>query len=75
MLFFCALPHGQSAQTVAELYRLKNIRALIDLSNDHRLSDYSAYAGMENGHPHPEINDQAVYGLPEIHREALNARV
>ena len=68
---FCALPHGQSAVTVAELYALPNLRAIIDLSNDYRLTDYSGYAGMEEGHPRPDINAEAVYGLTEIHRKQI----
>ena len=70
---FCALPHGQSVSTVAALFALANVQVLIDLSNDHRLSDYTGYEGMGDGHPHPEINSQAVYGLTEIHRDQITS--
>lgn len=70
-VIFCALPHGQSATTVAQLFELPSKPTIIDLSNDFRLHDYSEYAGMEDGHPHPDINAQAVYGLTELHRERI----
>ena len=64
---FCALPHGQAAETVKDLMARPNLRVIVDLSNDHRLSDYSAYEGMAGAHPYPEIAAQAVYGLSEWH--------
>ena len=72
-LVFCALPHGQAAQTVKDLMVLPNLRLIIDLSNDHRLTDYSAYQGMKGRHPYPEIATQAVYGLSEWHGNAIKA--
>ena len=68
---FCALPHGQAAETVKALMALPTVRLIIDLSNDHRLADYSAYEGMAGAHPYPEIAAQAVFGLSEWHREAI----
>jgi N-acetyl-gamma-glutamyl-phosphate reductase len=67
----CALPHGQSALAVAEV--LARGRKVIDLSADFRLRDPAAYAEWYGGHPHPrpDLLDAAVYGLPELHREAL----
>ena len=64
-LVFCALPHGQSAHAVKNLMDQTDLRLIIDLSNDHRLHDYSGYDGLPQGHPYPEIAQQAVYGLSE----------
>ena len=64
-------PHGTAAQTVHDLMGQQNLRLIVDLSNDHRLADYSAYQGMAGQHPYPHIAAQAVYGLSEWHRPAL----
>jgi N-acetyl-gamma-glutamyl-phosphate/LysW-gamma-L-alpha-aminoadipyl-6-phosphate reductase len=69
---FLATPHGGSAPVVPELLATGGI--VIDLSADHRLKDpslYPQYYGRE--HPHPELLAQAVYGLPERHREELRS--
>jgi len=45
---------------------------VFDLSADHRLRnprEYPRYYRRE--HPHPELLSEAVYGLPELHRERL----
>ncbi|MBC8068586.1 MAG: N-acetyl-gamma-glutamyl-phosphate reductase, partial [Deltaproteobacteria bacterium] len=47
---------------------------VIDLSGDFRLRDAAAYQrfyGVE--HPHPEALGSFVYGLPELHGEAIRA--
>lgn len=69
----CALPHGQSAAAVAELVARE--RLVIDLSADFRLRDAGAYAEWygPHAHPHPHLLARAVYGLPELHREALRS--
>jgi LysW-gamma-L-alpha-aminoadipyl-6-phosphate/LysW-L-glutamyl-5-phosphate reductase len=67
---FLATPHGEAMGQVPEL--LATGGTVIDLSADHRLrrpTEYPRYYGRE--HPHPELLDEAVYGLPELHREAL----
>lgn len=67
---FLASPHGATMGTMPEL--LASGGVVFDLSADHRLRDPSAYPryyGRE--HPHPELLAEAVYGLPELHREAL----
>lgn len=71
---FCALPHGQSARAVAAL-RERGL-VVVDLSADFRLRDadvYAAWYGSEADpvHPSPALLADAVYGLPELHREAL----
>lgn len=71
LLFLC-LPHGRSAQDI-ERYRELAPR-VIDLSADFRLRSpelYTRWYGSE--HPAPEILSDAVYGLPELHREQLRS--
>jgi len=60
-----ALPHGQSAELIAEL--IGRDRSVIDLGSDFRLSDKDAYPKYyDRGHPCPELLDRAVYSLPEL---------
>ncbi len=67
-----ALPHRVSADKVPELIA-SGVR-IVDMSGDFRLTDARAYAryyGAE--HPHPELLGTFVYGLPELHRDAIRA--
>jgi N-acetyl-gamma-glutamyl-phosphate reductase len=67
---FLALPHGVAAEYASALLR-KNIKVL-DLSADFRLKSTAAYKEFyEHDHPAPELLKEAVYGLPEIHREKI----
>lgn len=67
---FTALPHGASAPIVAALR--KHDRIVIDQSADFRLRDLDAYSKWYGGrHPAPELVAQAVYGIPEIHRDRI----
>jgi N-acetyl-gamma-glutamyl-phosphate reductase len=69
---FLALPHGAAAAIVPEL--AAGGTAIIDLGPDFRLrsaTDYPRWYGFE--HPAPGLLDEAVYGLPELHRNALVA--
>jgi N-acetyl-gamma-glutamyl-phosphate/LysW-gamma-L-alpha-aminoadipyl-6-phosphate reductase len=69
ILFLC-LPHGTAAQEI-ERYRGLAPR-IIDLSADFRLRSpalYQRWYGAE--HPEPRLLSEAVYGLPELHREEL----
>jgi len=69
---FLALPHGAAAQRVPEL--LERGITVIDQGPDFRLrdpADYPRWYGFE--HPHPELLERAVYGLPELHRPELVA--
>ncbi len=68
-LAFTALPHAASAPTVAAL-RKAGVPVL-DLSADFRLHDPSVYREWYGEHAAPELLPAAVYGLPELHREAL----
>ena len=71
LLFLC-LPHGISSREI-ERYRQVAPR-IIDLSADFRLRSPSLYEQWY-GEPHaaPHLLAEAVYGLPELHREELPA--
>ncbi len=66
---FLALPHGESASCIRPL--LDAGLKVVDLSADCRLSDADVYAEWYGPHKDPELLPRAVYGLPEIHREAI----
>jgi N-acetyl-gamma-glutamyl-phosphate reductase len=69
---FLALPHKASMTVGADL-AARGVRVL-DLSADFRLKDAAAYPrwyGME--HLRPDLLAEAVYGLPELHAEAIAA--
>jgi N-acetyl-gamma-glutamyl-phosphate reductase len=68
-LAFAALPHSASAPMVRDLRKAG--LPVVDLSADFRLRDASTYAEWYGPHPAPELLGSAVYGLPELHREAL----
>ncbi|MCB9591915.1 MAG: N-acetyl-gamma-glutamyl-phosphate reductase [Sandaracinaceae bacterium] len=68
-LVFCALPHGASAPIVDSLRSAG--RVVFDLSADFRLDDADVYRQWYGEHGAPARFGQAVYGLPELHREAL----
>ncbi|WP_394838336.1 N-acetyl-gamma-glutamyl-phosphate reductase [Pendulispora rubella] len=67
------LPHKVSAQKMPEL--MESGARVVDLSGDFRLRDkdvYKRYYGAE--HPCPKLlAGTFVYGLPELHREAIRA--
>jgi N-acetyl-gamma-glutamyl-phosphate reductase len=64
-----AYPHAASAPVVAAL-RARGVK-VCDLSADFRLRELATYEEWYGPHPHPELLGEAVYGLPELHREAL----
>ncbi len=69
-IVFTALPHGASKEVIPKLYE-KGAK-VIDLSGDFRYDDPAVYAewyGEE--HCAPEILAEAVYGLPELHRDKI----
>src|SRR5690606_5008904 len=67
---FLALPHKVSATLAPELAEVQ--ARVIDLSGDFRLRDADAYARFYGGpHPHPQFLGRFVYGMPELHREAI----
>ncbi|NWK57305.1 N-acetyl-gamma-glutamyl-phosphate reductase [Verrucomicrobiaceae bacterium N1E253] len=67
---FLALPHGVAAGYASSLLE-KGLR-VIDLSADFRLEDPEVYKEFYDAdHPAPELLKEAVYALPEVHREAI----
>jgi len=70
VLFLC-LPHGESQRRIADFERLAS-RAVIDLASDFRLRSPDAYRAYYGGdHACPERLADAVYGVPELHRDAI----
>ena len=68
-VLFCATPHGATAPLVKKA--LDAGREVVDLSADFRLAAevYETWYGAP--HPHPELLDEARYGLVELHRDEL----
>ena len=64
-----AYPHGAAAPVVAAL-REQGTK-VVDLSADFRLHDLDTYARWYGEHGAPELVPDAVYGLTELHREAI----
>jgi N-acetyl-gamma-glutamyl-phosphate/LysW-gamma-L-alpha-aminoadipyl-6-phosphate reductase len=67
---FTCVPHGAGMAAVPPL--LERGSRVVDLSADFRLRDAATYQEWY-GVPHaaPDLLSKAVYGLPEIHREAI----
>ena len=67
---FFATPHGVAHALAGEL--LEKSTRVIDLSADFRLRDADEWSQWY-GQPHgaPELLGEAVYGLPEMHRDAI----
>ena len=69
-LAFLALPHGVAWEFAEPL--LQAGWRVIDLSDDFRVRDADRYEAFRDvKHPAPHLLPQAVYGLPELHREAI----
>ncbi|MBI3537490.1 MAG: N-acetyl-gamma-glutamyl-phosphate reductase [Chloroflexi bacterium] len=69
-VLFLALPHGEAQKNIDAYARLAP--RIVDLSADFRLRDSAAYArwyGEE--HRAPAWLSKFVYGLPELHRDAI----
>jgi len=69
-LLFLALPHGSSSKILPKI--LETGLKVIDTSADFRLRnpiDYPKWYGWE--HPFPELLQEAIYGLPELHRKKI----
>ncbi len=69
LLFLC-LPHGTAMNRMDEFLDLG--RRVVDLSSDFRLrspADYVTWYRHE--HSRPELLGQAVYGIPELHRQEI----
>jgi N-acetyl-gamma-glutamyl-phosphate reductase len=74
-IVFLGLPHTGAEEVAPEL--LGKVHAVIDLSAAFRLKDASLYPQYYGGpHQHPELLEEAAYGLPEFFRsEIRNARL
>lgn len=72
---FLALPHTKSQEPVALC--MKACKLVVDLSADYRLKSVAAYEQWyQTPHAHPALLQEAVYGLPELHRSAIaNAKL
>lgn len=67
---FSAMPHKESAKEIIPLVN-KGIK-VVDISSDFRLKDAGSYPVWYNfTHPAPHLLQEAVFGLPELHRSAI----
>ncbi len=69
-IVFLALPHGVAAEYASPLVNAGCV--VIDLSADFRLKSAETYKEFyAHDHPAPDLLKKSIYGLPEIHREAI----
>src|SRR3569623_127632 len=69
-LVFAALPHGHSQKIAPEV--LSHGIPFVDLGADFRLNDAAAYRQWyKEEHQAPELLSRFVYGIPELHRDAI----
>ena len=68
-LFFTAVPHQTAMAIVPDL--LKAGKKVVDLSADFRLHDAEVYEKWYQKHIAQEYLAEAVYGLPELHRQQI----
>jgi N-acetyl-gamma-glutamyl-phosphate reductase len=69
-LAFSAMPHKASVEVISPLVK-RGIK-VVDISADFRLKDASKYLQWYDfAHPTPELLQEAVYGLPELHRAEI----
>ena len=66
---FSALPHKASAEACVAMLG-KNAR-VVDIAADFRLHNVEEYEAWYQPHPAPSYLEEAVYGLPELHREQI----
>jgi N-acetyl-gamma-glutamyl-phosphate reductase len=66
---FFATPNGVAMQEAREL--LQAGARLIDLAADFRIKDVAEWERWYGKHACPELVEEAVYGLPEVNREAV----
>lgn len=69
-VLFVALPHGHAMPVAREA--ASSGKVVIDLGADFRLNDYRVYEEWYKvDHQARELLEDAVYGLPEVNREAV----
>jgi N-acetyl-gamma-glutamyl-phosphate reductase len=70
-ILFLALPHQVAMPLVPQFLGNKKCR-VVDLSADYRLHDPALYDTWYHApHSQPKLLAEAVYGLPELHREKI----
>lgn len=67
--FFTAVPHKTAMDIVPKL--LTENKKVVDLSADFRIRNVSIYEKWYQKHTAPQMLREAVYGLPELYREAI----
>lgn len=67
--FFTAVPHKTAMDIVPQL--LAAGKKVVDLSADYRIHDQALYEQWYQPHSSPQLLAEAVYGLPELHREKI----
>ena len=68
-VIFSALPHAAAAERLAGYVR--GGVPVVDASADFRLYELERYEQWYGEHPAPELLADSVYGLPELHRDAI----
>jgi LysW-gamma-L-alpha-aminoadipyl-6-phosphate/LysW-L-glutamyl-5-phosphate reductase len=67
---FVAVPHGQSIRIIPSL--IESGMKIVDMSADYRLRNPLAYDyWYKFSHPHPDLLQKTVFGIPEIYREEI----
>lgn len=66
---FTAVPHKTAMETVPPFYQ--GGKKIVDLSADFRFKEAAVYERWYQKHTHPELLPETVFGLPELHREAI----
>ena len=68
---FVALPHKTAMEVVAPLVRAG--KRVVDLSADFRFRDAAVYEQWYQEHTAKDLLVEAVYGLPELHRDKIRS--
>ncbi len=68
---FCALPHGTTQKVIKDLLARAPKTRVVDLSADFRLTPEAYAKWYGHAHQAPELQDEAVYGLTEVYRDAV----
>ena len=68
-VIFSGLPHAAAAERLTPF--IERGTPVVDASADFRLYDEETYEQWYGEHPSPHLLPESVYGLPELHREAI----
>lgn len=66
---FTAVPHKTAMETVPLFYQAG--KRIVDLSADFRFQDPAVYEAYYQKHTCPHLLRETVFGLPELHRQAI----